>query len=74
MSKKKPFHLDQPSYWFAVLETAREQDDTEGAEEAERELKRLGVSVSYIWRCCFVAHIIYPDQLPSDVGELPPTA
>ena len=40
-------HRDQPTYWFAVLEIAREQGDFEGAAEAKRQLQRLGVCVSY---------------------------
>jgi len=40
-------HRDEPTYWFAVLEIAREHGDFDGAAEAKRELKRLGVCVSY---------------------------
>jgi hypothetical protein len=40
-------HRKEPTYWFAVLEIAREQFDFEKAAEAKRELSRLGVQVSY---------------------------
>ena len=40
-------HRDQPTYWFAVLEIAREQDNYELAAEAQRQLGRLGVRVVY---------------------------
>jgi hypothetical protein len=40
-------HRQEPTYWFAVLEIAREQGDFERAAEAKRELQRLGVHVSY---------------------------
>jgi hypothetical protein len=40
-------HQDEPTYWFAVLEIAREQCDFERAAEAKRQLRRLGVCVSY---------------------------
>jgi hypothetical protein len=40
-------HRYEPTYWFAVLEIAREQGDFEQAAEAKRELRRLGISVSY---------------------------
>jgi hypothetical protein len=40
-------HLDEPTYWFAVLEIARERGDFERAWEAKRQLERLGVRVSY---------------------------
>lgn len=40
-------HRDEPTYWFALLEIAREKGDYEAAAEAVRQLKRLGVSVSY---------------------------
>lgn len=40
-------HRDQPTYWFALLEIARAQGDHETAAEALRELRRLGVRVSY---------------------------
>jgi hypothetical protein len=47
MAKDRGKHLDQPTYWFAVLEIARERDDFEQAAEAKRNLERLGVHVSY---------------------------
>ena len=40
-------HRDEPTYWFAVLEIARERGDFEQAADAKSELKRLGVNVSY---------------------------
>ena len=40
-------HLYEPTYWFAVLEIARERGDFERASEAKRQLERLGVRVSY---------------------------
>jgi hypothetical protein len=40
-------HRDEPTYWFAVLEIARERGDFERAAEAKRQLRRLGVYVSY---------------------------
>jgi hypothetical protein len=42
-----PNHKEEPTYWFAVLEIAREQGDFERAAEAKRQLRRLGVYVSY---------------------------
>jgi hypothetical protein len=40
-------HRNQPTYWFAVLEIARERGHFERAAEAKRQLRRLGVYVSY---------------------------
>jgi hypothetical protein len=40
-------HQDEPTYWVAVLEIARERDDFERAAQANRELRRLGVRVRY---------------------------
>lgn len=40
-------YRDQPTYWFAILDIARERDDYDRAAEANRELKRLGVDVSF---------------------------
>ena len=40
-------HREQPTYWFAILEIAREKGDFEQAAEAQRQLKRLGVHVRY---------------------------
>jgi hypothetical protein len=40
-------HRDQPTYWFAVLEIARERSDFAQAAEAQRQLNRLGVRVHY---------------------------
>ena len=47
MPKECDSHLDQPTYWFAVLEIARERGDFEQAAEAKRQLERLGVRISY---------------------------
>ena len=49
---------DWPSYWFVALENAAEQGDFEGAAIAQRELARLGVSVTYR------RHITKPQQEP----------
>jgi len=51
MSTKKS-HSDcdpheSPAAWFVVLEIARKKGDTERAAQALRELRRLGVHVSY---------------------------
>ena len=40
-------HRDAPTYWFVVLEIARERGHFERAAEAQRQLRRLGVRVSY---------------------------
>lgn len=40
-------YRDEPMYWFATLEIARERGDFEQAAEAKRELKRLGVIVAF---------------------------
>jgi hypothetical protein len=40
-------HRDEPTYWFVVLEIARERGDFARAAEAQRQLERLGVSVRY---------------------------
>jgi hypothetical protein len=40
-------HRDTTTYWFVVLEIAREQGNFERAAEAQRQLRRLGVRVSY---------------------------
>ncbi len=40
-------HRDQPTYWFATLEIARERQDHDAAAEAIRELRRLGIRVRY---------------------------
>ena len=36
-----------PLYWFAVLEQALDVGDLEAAAKAQRELRRLGVKVTY---------------------------
>jgi hypothetical protein len=46
MAKKRD-HREEPTYWFARLEIAREANDFEAAAEAVRELRRLGVNVTY---------------------------
>jgi hypothetical protein len=38
---------DHPIYWFVLLEEAVEEGDHQAAAEAQRELARLGVRVSY---------------------------
>jgi hypothetical protein len=38
---------DTPTYWFAILEMARKRGDAETATQAERELARLGVDVTF---------------------------
>jgi hypothetical protein len=40
-------YQDEPTYWFAILEIAREKGQFEQAAEAQRQLERLGVKVSY---------------------------
>lgn len=52
MTNKRPTsttrdYRQEPTYWFAILEIAREQGDFERAADAKRQLKRLGVVVSY---------------------------
>ena len=39
---------DCPTVWFAVLERALRSSDIELAEDAERNLKRLGVTVLFM--------------------------
>lgn len=46
-ANSKIHHRDEPTYWFAVLEIAKEQGDFDSAAEAQRELRRLGVIVRY---------------------------
>jgi len=38
---------DNPAAWFAVLESARQQNDFARAAEAQKQLTRLGVRVIY---------------------------
>jgi hypothetical protein len=38
---------DIPTYWFALLEQARERGNYEAAARAQRELGRLGVRVKF---------------------------
>ena len=44
---ESPDHTQQPVYWFAVLDIARERGEFDRAAEAQRELKRLGVDVRF---------------------------
>lgn len=45
--KRSPDPKDHPVYWFAVLDQAIESADQQRAEEARRELERLGVKVTF---------------------------
>ncbi len=49
---------EMPAYWFLLLEHAREGVDLQGEAQAQRELARLGVEVSYVTRrlCQEVSH------------------
>jgi len=47
MATRKRSFRDEPTYWFAVLEIARERHDVEREAEALRQLERLGVRVTY---------------------------
>jgi uncharacterized protein YPO0396 len=38
---------NKPVYWFVILDSARERNDFETAAEAERQLDRLGVKVTF---------------------------
>jgi hypothetical protein len=38
---------EQPVYWFCKLEDAMDRGDLQDAAEAQRELARLGVRVTY---------------------------
>lgn len=40
-------YRDQPVYWFAILDSARERNDFSQAAEAKKQLERLGVRVTY---------------------------
>ena len=44
---KKTLATDWPAYWFVALERAIEEGDYEKAAEAQRNLKRLGVTVRF---------------------------
>jgi hypothetical protein len=46
-SVRVPPQDEWPLYWFAKLETAVEAGDHQTAAEAQRNLARLGVRVSY---------------------------
>jgi predicted short-subunit dehydrogenase-like oxidoreductase (DUF2520 family) len=39
--------IDQPVYWFCLLEEAVGRGDLQAAAKAQRELARLGVCVAY---------------------------
>ncbi len=43
---------DWPLWWFAGLEAAVKRDDLQAAAEAQRELERLGFSVTIPLRHC----------------------
>ena len=49
MKKRPPKtdHRDQATYWFAILEIARERGNATQVREARQQLRRLGVSVKY---------------------------
>ena len=47
MADSSPPVQNWPLYWFAELERSIEKADFEGAAEALRELRRLGVVVRY---------------------------
>lgn len=38
---------DAPTYWFVILEMSRKKGDRKTATQARRELRRLGVAVSF---------------------------
>ena len=40
-------HLNQPVYWFVLWESAIERGNYTDAEQAARELRRLGIRVSW---------------------------
>lgn len=40
-------YTDEPTYWFAILEIARERGDSASAMRAQRELRRLGIVVRH---------------------------
>jgi hypothetical protein len=46
----KPIPEDQPIYWFYLLEIAHERGDKVRADEAKRQLARLGVTVTFTRR------------------------
>jgi hypothetical protein len=45
--KQFPAARDWPTFWFAQLELAVTEGDFDSAAQATRELKRLGVDVTY---------------------------
>lgn len=46
--QKNSEYLETPVYWFVVLERARADSDFQLAADAQRQLNRLGVRVSYV--------------------------
>ena len=38
---------DSPAYWMVLLDLARSRDDYDRAAQAQRELARLGVKITY---------------------------
>jgi hypothetical protein len=40
-------YRDNPTFWFVRLENSRQREDHEAAAKAIRELRRLGVNVSF---------------------------
>lgn len=46
-TRSRPPEFDRPIYWFAVLEQALDRSDLATAARAQRELKRLGITVNY---------------------------
>lgn len=52
MKDKPPIGVDEelrqsPTFWFAVLDQAKEAGDWDRAKQAETELRRLGVEVRF---------------------------
>lgn len=46
--KRRPSpEKQQPIYWFAILDSARERGDFAAAAEAQRELEHMGITVRY---------------------------
>ncbi len=47
LSETDPEIRDSPIYWFVVLTEAKERGDFARAAEAQKELDRLGIRISY---------------------------
>ena len=47
MGKKTADYRESAAYWFCILEIARDRDDFETGAQAKRELRRLGVNVTF---------------------------